>query len=146
MRRQWYYAFYDCTSRRGTLVNPSNTDPRELQQYLNQISIRGMYKFLARWLIALVFISVWVIVINQNLSKMGQLAVFQSRSAVFYDRSVIFFLLDYFFPINYGFASCLSCMLKMEAPTLSMCRHNNEGNPLTEHVQSLYWACAGHNN
>ena len=22
-----------------------------------------------------------------------------------------------------------------------MCRHHNEGNPLTEHVQSLYWAC-----
>ena len=33
-------------------------------------------------------------------------------------------------------------MLIREAHTLSMCRHNNEGNPLTEHVQSLYWACA----
>ena len=33
----------------------------------------------------------------------------------------IFFLLDYFHPRNYGFVSCL---------------------PLTEHVQSLYWACA----
>ena len=32
-----------------------------------------------------------------------------------------FFLLDYFHPRNYGFVSCL---------------------PLTEHVQSLYWACA----
>ena len=29
---------------------------------------------------------------------------------------------------------------------LSMCRHSNEGNPLTEHVQSVYWACAGNNN
>ena len=27
-----------------------------------------------------------------------------------------------------------------------MCRHSNEGNPLTEHVQSAYWACAGNNN
>ena len=26
--------------------------------------------------------------------------------------------------------------------TLSMSRHNNEGNPLTEHVQSLFWVCA----
>ena len=32
-----------------------------------------------------------------------------------------FFLLEYFHPKNYGFVSCL---------------------PLTEHVQSLYWACA----
>ena len=29
---------------------------------------------------------------------------------------------------------------------LSMCRHSNEGNPLTEHVQSVYWACAGNYN
>ena len=29
---------------------------------------------------------------------------------------------------------------------LSMCRHSNEGNPLTEHVQSVYWACARNNN
>ena len=42
MRRQWYYAFYDCSLKGGTLVNPSNTDPRELQQYLTQVSIRGM--------------------------------------------------------------------------------------------------------
>ena len=27
-----------------------------------------------------------------------------------------------------------------------MCRHSNEGNSLTEHVQSVYWACAGNNN
>ena len=27
-----------------------------------------------------------------------------------------------------------------------MCRHSNEGNPLTEHVQSVYWACARNNN
>ena len=27
-----------------------------------------------------------------------------------------------------------------------MCRHSNEGNPLTEIVQSVYWACAGNNN
>ena len=29
---------------------------------------------------------------------------------------------------------------------LSMCRHSNEGNPLTEHVQSVYWACTRYNN
>ena len=29
---------------------------------------------------------------------------------------------------------------------LSMCRRSNEGNPLTEHVQSVYWACAGNIN
>ena len=28
-----------------------------------------------------------------------------------------------------------------EAPTLSMCRHTNEGIPSTEHVQILHWAC-----
>ena len=31
-------------------------------------------------------------------------------------------------------------------PRLSMGRHGNEGNPLTEHVQSVYWASAGNNN
>ena len=29
-----------------------------------------------------------------------------------------------------------------EAPTLSMCRHTNEGIPSTEHVHMLHWACA----
>ena len=37
---------------------------------------------------------------------------------------------------------CLHCMLMREAPTLSMCRHTNEGIPFTEHVQMLHWACA----
>ena len=37
---------------------------------------------------------------------------------------------------------CLPCMLMREGPTLSMCRHSNEGNALTKLVQSLYWACA----
>ena len=37
---------------------------------------------------------------------------------------------------------CLSCILMREAPTLSMCRHINEGIPSTEHVQMLHWACA----
>ena len=36
---------------------------------------------------------------------------------------------------------CLPCMLMREGPTLSMCRHSNEGNYLSEHVQSLNWAC-----
>ena len=51
----------------------------------------------------------------------------------------MFLLLDYFHPGNYAF-------VLREAPRLSMCRHSNEGNPLTEHVQSVYWACAGNNN
>ena len=29
-----------------------------------------------------------------------------------------------------------------QRPTLSMCRHTNEGIPSTEHVQMLRWACA----
>ena len=29
-----------------------------------------------------------------------------------------------------------------EIPTLSMCRHTNEGIPSTEHVQMQHWACA----
>ena len=37
---------------------------------------------------------------------------------------------------------CLHCILMREAPTLSMCRHTNEGIPSTEHVQMLHWACA----
>ena len=36
----------------------------------------------------------------------------------------------------------LPCMLMREGLKLSMCRHSNEGNPLTEHVHSLYWVCA----
>ena len=36
----------------------------------------------------------------------------------------------------------LPCMIMREGPTLSMCRYSNEGNLLTEDVQSLYWACA----
>ena len=51
----------------------------------------------------------------------------------------MFLLLDYFHPGNYAF-------VLREAPRLSMCRHSNERNPLTEHVQSVYWACAEHNN
>ena len=39
----------------------------------------------------------------------------------------MFLLLDYFHPENYAF-------VLREAPRLSMCRHSNEGNPLTEHV------------
>ena len=31
---------------------------------------------------------------------------------------------------------CLPCMLMREGPILGMCRHSNEGNPLTEHVQT----------
>ena len=71
-----------------------------------------------------------------------------------------FFLLwDYFCPINYAFfccwttftleimvlstmQPCLPYMLMREGSALSICRHSNEGNPLTEHGQSLYWACA----
>ena len=37
---------------------------------------------------------------------------------------------------------CLPCILMKEAPTLSMCRHTNEGIPSIEHVQMLHWACA----
>ena len=37
---------------------------------------------------------------------------------------------------------CLHCILMRETPTLSMCRHTNEGMPSTEHVQMLHWACA----
>ena len=37
---------------------------------------------------------------------------------------------------------CLHCILMSEAPTLSMCRHTNEGIPSTEHVHMLHWACA----
>ena len=37
---------------------------------------------------------------------------------------------------------CLHYILMGEAPTLSMCRHTNEGIPSTEHVQMLHWACA----
>ena len=37
---------------------------------------------------------------------------------------------------------CLYCILMREAPTLSMCRHTNEGIPSTENVQMLHWACA----
>ena len=37
---------------------------------------------------------------------------------------------------------CLHCILMREGPTLSMCRHTNEGIPSTEHVQMLHWACA----
>ena len=51
----------------------------------------------------------------------------------------MFLLLDYFHPGNYVF-------VLREAPRLSMCRHSNAGNPLTLHVQSVYWACAGNNN
>ena len=36
---------------------------------------------------------------------------------------------------------CLPCMLMKEAPSLSMCRHTNEGIPSTVHVQMLHWAC-----
>ena len=45
-----------------------------------------------------------------------------------------FLLLDYFRPRNDGFMLCLHCMLMREAPTLSMPRHSNEGNPSIEHV------------
>ena len=37
---------------------------------------------------------------------------------------------------------CLHCIVMREAPTLSMCRHTNEGILSTEHVQMLHWACA----
>ena len=37
---------------------------------------------------------------------------------------------------------CSPCILMREAPTLSMCRHTNEGISSIEHVQMLYWACA----
>ena len=37
---------------------------------------------------------------------------------------------------------CLHCILMSEVPTLSMCRHTNEGIPSTEHVHMLHWACA----
>ena len=37
---------------------------------------------------------------------------------------------------------CLPCILMREAPTLSMCRHTNEGIPSIKHVQMLHWACA----
>ena len=37
---------------------------------------------------------------------------------------------------------CLPCILMREAPTLSMCRHTNEGNPSIEHVKMLHWVCA----
>ena len=37
---------------------------------------------------------------------------------------------------------CLHCILMREGPTLSMCRHTNEGIPSTEHVQMLCRACA----
>ena len=40
------------------------------------------------------------------------------------------------------YLQCLPCILTREAPTLSMCRHTNEGIPSTEHVQMLHWACA----
>ena len=40
---------------------------------------------------------------------------------------------------------CLPFMLMREGPKLIMCRHSNEGNPLTEHVQSLCWVCADTN-
>ena len=63
-----------------------------------------------------------------------------------------FLLLDYFHPRNYGFAYSAtmftlhdnegrSYTIMREGPTLSMCRHSNEVNPLTEHVHSLYWPC-----
>ena len=59
------------------------------------------------------------------LVMFGRSAVFHGGSAVFCCRTAfgleIMHFLDYFHPRNYSFVSCL---------------------PLTEHVQSLYWACA----
>ena len=37
---------------------------------------------------------------------------------------------------------CSHCILMRQRPTLSMCRHTNEGIPSTEHVQMLHWECA----
>ena len=72
----------------------------------------------------------------------GWICSFSGLKSSFLGWISSFLLLDYFYSINYRYISCLPCMLMREAHTLSMCRHNNEGNPLTEHVQSLYWACA----
>ena len=62
----------------------------------------------------------------------------------------IFLLLDYFHRTTFTLEimvlstmqPCLPYMLTREGPALSICRHSNEGIPLTEHGQSLYWACA----
>ena len=72
----------------------------------------------------------------------GWICSFSGLKSSFLGWISSFLLLDYFYSINYRYISCLPCMLMREAHTLIMCRHNNEGNPLTEHVQSLYWACA----
>ena len=67
----------------------------------------------------------------------GGCAVFQGGCAVFCCGTAltyklcILLLLDYFHPINDGFV--------YNYPSLSMCKLCI---PLTEHVQSLYWACA----
>ena len=34
------------------------------------------------------------------------------------------------------FCQCLPCILMREVPTLTMCKHTNEGIPSTEHVQT----------
>ena len=70
---------------------------------------------------------------------------FLAKTKDFWQRQRIFY---FFFVFAKNLSSlphclqCLHCILMRKAPTLSMCRHTNEGIPSTEHVQMLHRACA----
>ena len=67
------------------------------------------------------------------------------RQRILWQRQRIFGEDEGFFTFSSSLPHCLQCLhciLMREAPTLSMCRHTNEGIPFTEHVQMLHWACA----
>ena len=67
------------------------------------------------------------------------------RRRILWQRQRIFGEDEGFFTFSSSLPHCLQCLhciLMREAPTLSMCRHTNEGIPSTEHEQMLHWACA----
>ena len=68
------------------------------------------------------------------------------KDDVLFGKDDRFLYLLFFFIFAYlcqkYLCQCLPCILMREAPTLSMCRHTNEGNPSIEHVKMLHWVCA----
>ena len=70
---------------------------------------------------------------------------FVAKTKDFWWRQRIFYFFFIFAKNPSSLLHCLQCLhyiLMREAPTLSMCRHTNEGSTYTEHVQMLHWACA----
>ena len=72
----------------------------------------------------------------------GKVKGFCGEDEGFLAKTKDFFFFFVFAKNPLSLPHCLPCILMREAPTLSMCRHINEGIPSTEHVQMLHWACA----